>query len=156
LATGDTLDLSAYTVVATSNIGSRVLVESGSTDRETIERRTMQAGTQEMRPETFARFDLHAVFNKLDYLTLRRIGELHAQKSLELINSQAHDIRLDPRVVEYVQREGNSEKFGARLIQNAAMRTLGDVVSQAMLKNGGMRVAGVIQYDRRRNRCFLS
>ncbi len=34
-------------------------MESRSMDRETLERRTLQAGTSEMRPETYARFDLH-------------------------------------------------------------------------------------------------
>jgi ATP-dependent Clp protease ATP-binding subunit ClpA len=92
VATGETLDLSNYVVVATSNIGSRMLMESRSTDRETLVRRTIQAGTQEMRPETYARFDLHCVFNKLDYLTLNRIGELHVKKCLDLIRAQGHSI----------------------------------------------------------------
>jgi ATP-dependent Clp protease ATP-binding subunit ClpB len=52
LANGETLDLNNYVVVATTNIGSRMLMESRSTDRETLVRRTIQAGTQEMRPET--------------------------------------------------------------------------------------------------------
>ena len=38
VATGETLDLSNYIVVATSNIGSRMLMESRSTDRETLVR----------------------------------------------------------------------------------------------------------------------
>src|SRR5271166_583095 len=67
IATGETLDLSNYVVVATSNIGSRMLMESRSTDRETLIRRAIQAGTTEMRPETFARFDGQYVFAKLDY-----------------------------------------------------------------------------------------
>jgi hypothetical protein len=83
LANGETLDLTNYIVVATSNIGSRMLMESRSTDRETLVRRTLQAGTSEMRPETYARFDLHCVFNKLDYLTLKRIGQLFAKKYLQ-------------------------------------------------------------------------
>jgi ATP-dependent Clp protease ATP-binding subunit ClpB len=155
LATGETLDLSNYVVVATSNIGSRVLMESRSTDRETIVRRTTQAGTTEMRPETFARFDLNCVFNKLDYLTLRRIGQLHLDKCLDIINGQGHSIGIDPSVAEYVHREGYSEKFGARPMQNAAMRIIGDVVAAEMLKNGGRPVTGTIVYDRRTNRCFL-
>jgi ATP-dependent Clp protease ATP-binding subunit ClpA len=87
VATGETLDLSNYVVIATSNLGSRMLMESRSTDRETLVRRTIQAGTQEMRPETYARFDLHCVFNKLDYLTLNRIGQLHVEKCLDLIRA---------------------------------------------------------------------
>jgi len=82
LATGETLDLSNYIVIATSNIGSRMLMESRSSDRETLVRRTLAAGTNEMRPEIFARFDLHCVFNKLDYLTLKRIAELHVRQAL--------------------------------------------------------------------------
>src|SRR5215831_168038 len=120
LATGETLDLSNYVVVATSNIGSRMLMESRSSDRETLVRRTLAAGTNEMRPETFARFDLHCVFNKLDYLTLRRIGELHVHQALEIINAQGHCIECAGELVEHVQREGYSEKFGARPMQNAA------------------------------------
>src|SRR6516162_8265189 len=156
LATGETLDLSNYVAVATSNIGSRMLMESRSSDRETLVRRTLAAGTNEMRPETFARFDLHCVFNKLDYLTLKRIGQLHVRQALEIINGQGHRITCTPEVVEYVQREGYSEHFGARPMQKAAMRILGDVVGAEMLKNGGRPVSGTLGHDRKTNRCFLT
>jgi len=156
LATGETLDLSNYVVVATSNIGSRMLMESRSSDRETLVRRTLAAGTNEMRPETFARFDVHCVFNKLDYLTLKRIAELHVRQALEIINDQGHHMTCASEVVEYVQREGYSEHFGARPMQNAAMRILGDLVSTEMLKNGGCPVSGTLGHDRKTNRCFLT
>jgi ATP-dependent Clp protease ATP-binding subunit ClpB len=156
VATGQTLDLSNYVVVATSNIGSRMLMESRSSDRETLVRRTLAAGTNEMRPETFARFDLHCVFNKLDYLTLKRIAELHVHRALDIINTQGHHITCAPEVVEYVQREGYSEHFGARPMQNAAMRILGDVVSTEILKNGGSPVSGTLGHDRKTNNCFLT
>jgi ATP-dependent Clp protease ATP-binding subunit ClpB len=155
LATGETLDLSNYVVVATSNIGSRLLMESRSTDRETLVRRTIQAGTQEMRPETYARFDLHCVFNKLDYQTLNRIGQLHVDKTIGIINGQGHAIKCEPAVTEYVQREGYSERFGARPMQNAAMRVLGDAVADEILKNGGRPIRGTLRHDRKTNRCFL-
>jgi len=154
VATGETLDLSNYVVVATSNIGSRMLMESRSTDRETLVRRTIQAGTQEMRPETYARFDLHCVFNKLDYLTLNRIGQLHVDKCLDLIRAQGHSIKCQSSVVEYIQREGYSERFGARPMQNAAMRVLGSIIAGEMLKSDGHAVSGVVRYERRGNKCF--
>lgn len=156
LATGNTLDLSGYVVVATSNVGARVLMESRSTDRETLIRRTTQAGIQDFRPETFARFDLHCVYNKLDYMTLKRIAQLHVDKCQGIINAQEHLITVEPGVVEYVQREGYSERFGARPMQNAAMRILGDVIAAEMLKNGGQSVSGSITFDRRANKCGFS
>ncbi len=156
LANGETLDLTNYIVVATSNIGSRMLMESRSTDRETLVRRTLQAGTSEMRPETYARFDLHCVFNKLDYLTLKRIGQLHVDKCLALMNALGHAVECQPSVVEHVQREGYSERFGARPMQNAAMRIIGNLVSQEVLNNGGRPVKGILCHDPRANRCFLT
>jgi ATP-dependent Clp protease ATP-binding subunit ClpB len=73
LASGETLDLSNYIVAATTNIGSRLLMESRSTDRGTIVRRTLQAATQDLRPVTYARFDLHCVFSKLGYGVPRKL-----------------------------------------------------------------------------------
>ena len=155
LATAETLDLGNYVVVATTNIGSRLLMESRSTDRETLVRRTLQAGTQDLRPETYARFDLHCVFNKLGYEVLKEIAAVHLDKTLDLVNSQGHSISCELGVLEHVQREGYSEKFGARPMQNAAMRIIGNVVAAAMLDDGAHRVAGSIAYDPRLNRCFL-
>jgi ATP-dependent Clp protease ATP-binding subunit ClpC len=131
-------------------------MESTSTDRETLVRRTMQAGTTEMRPETIARFERHVVFNKLGYEELRKIGQLHVSKCLELINAKGHQITIGSGVVEYVQREGFSEQFGARPMQNAAMQVIRAVVSREMLRNGGRPVSGLLEYDRRQNRCFLA
>jgi ATP-dependent Clp protease ATP-binding subunit ClpC len=109
-------------------------MESRSTARETLVRRTLHAGTQDLRPETFARFDLHAVFNKLDYQTLKRIGELHLRQCLEIINLQGHAVGYQDGVLEFIQREGYSEEFGARPMQNAAMRIVGDVLADHMLQ----------------------
>ena len=130
-------------------------MESRSTDRETLVGRTLHAATQDMRPETFARFDLHCVFNKLDYLALKRIAELHVRQALEMINSQGHHVTYATDVVEYVQREGYSEHFGARPMQNAAMRILGGLVAEQMLSDEGRRVKGSLCYNRRTNECFL-
>jgi ATP-dependent Clp protease ATP-binding subunit ClpA len=147
LASGETLDLRNFVVVATTNIGSRMLMESRSQDRETLVRRTLAAARSEMRPETFARFDLHCVFNKLDYATLRRVAELHVRKVLEIINSQGHCIRCAREVVEHVRREGYSEHFGARPMEAAAMRVLGQVVAERMLSGCARPVRGEIGFD---------
>jgi ATP-dependent Clp protease ATP-binding subunit ClpA len=152
---GTTLDLSNYVVIATTNIGSRVLMDSKSTDRETIVTRTTQSVAYEMRPETFARFDLHCVFNKLQWKTLNQIASLHLYKAQQILKAQGHELEVNGNVIQAVCKEGYSEKFGARPMQNAAMRVLGDLVSAEMLKNGGQPVSGKISYDRRQNLCAL-
>ena len=155
LANGDTLDLRKYVIVATSNIGSRMLMESKTTDREALVTRTERAGAQEMRPETFGRFDLRCVFNKLNYETLKKIGQFHTDRCLGIINGNGHELSYAPGVVEHIQQQGYSEQFGARPMLNAAMRVLAGPVSEEMIANGGRPVRGIIKHDRRSNKCSL-
>ena len=82
------MDLRGFVIVATSNMGSRVLMESRSTERETLVRRTYLPRWTKMRPKIYRRFQLKCVFNKLDYETLKRVAQLHLDRSLTVINSQ--------------------------------------------------------------------
>ncbi|MBV8228288.1 MAG: ATP-dependent Clp protease ATP-binding subunit [Verrucomicrobia bacterium] len=155
LANGETLNLTRFMVFVTSNIGAQVLMGSRSTDRETIVMRTETSLQADMRPEIVARFDLIASFNKLSYQDLMRIAELHMEKALAKINVRGHQVTVGDGVLGFIQRQGYSEKFGARPVRKAAMRVLGGTVKKAMLANGGGPVCGVLQYDRRANRCFI-
>jgi ATP-dependent Clp protease ATP-binding subunit ClpA len=155
LASGESLDLRGFVVVATSNMGSRVLMESRSTERETLVRRTSRAALDLMRPEIYRRFQLKCVFNKLDFETLKRVAQLHLHKSLMLINAQGHRVECGSGVLEHVQRSGYTEQFGAGPIEEAALEILGDVVAKELLRNGARPVHGIIGYDRHTNKCVL-
>jgi ATP-dependent Clp protease ATP-binding subunit ClpA len=58
-------------------------------------------------------------------------------------------------VLEYVLREGWSPEFGARPLQQAALRALGSAIVPRLLAGEGRTVRGRIEYDRRKNRCEL-
>jgi ATP-dependent Clp protease ATP-binding subunit ClpA len=154
-AAGRTLDLRGYVVIATSNIGSEMLMESRTRDRETLVRRTVQAATQDMRPEIYARFDAVCVFNRLSDEVLEEIAKLHLERCLEIVRALGHEINLSAGVLEYVLREGWSPEFGARPLQQAALRALGSAIVPRLLEGEGRRVTGRIEYDRRKNRCEL-
>jgi ATP-dependent Clp protease ATP-binding subunit ClpC len=154
-AAGRTLDLRGYVVIATSNIGSEMLMESRTRDRETLVRRTVQAATQDMRPEIYARFDAVCVFNRLSDEVLEEIAKLQLERCLEIVRALGHDITLSAGVLEYVLREGWSPEFGARPLQQAALRALGSAIVPRLLEGEGRTVRGRIEYDRRKNRCEL-
>jgi ATP-dependent Clp protease ATP-binding subunit ClpB len=156
LANGESLNLRRFVIIATSNMGSRVLMESRSTDRETVVRRTLRAAMDMMRPEIYRRFQLKCVFNKLDFETLGAIAELHVKKSLAIIGAQGHRISCGSGILEHVQRSGYTEEFGAGPIEEAALEILGDVVAQELLSNGARPVRGTIAYDAKANKCFLT
>ena len=154
-AAGRTLDLREYVVIATSNIGAEMLMESRTRDRETLVRRTVQAATQDMRPEIYARFDEVCVFNRLSEEVLREVAKLHLDRTLQIVRSQGHDITVSPGVLDYVVAQGWSPEFGARPLQRAALRAVSGVIVPRMLEGEGRPVRGHIEYDRRRNCCEL-
>ena len=73
LANGETLDLRNYVIVATSNIGSRMLMESKTTDRETLVTRTEPAGAQEINVAHAATSKEHFLL-RLSCLIIPRTG----------------------------------------------------------------------------------
>ena len=119
-------------------------------------RRTVQAATQDMRPEIYARFDAVCVFNRLSDEVLEEIAKLHLERCLEIVRALGHEITLSAGVLEYVLREGWSPEFGARPLQQAALRALGNAIVPRLLEGEGRTVRGRIEYDRRKNRCELT
>ena len=85
----------------------------------------------------------------------KKIGQLHTDKCIGIINGKGHELSYAPGVVEYIQEKGYSEHFGARPMLNAAMCVLGDPVAEQMLINGGRPVRGIIKHDRRSKKCSL-
>jgi ATP-dependent Clp protease ATP-binding subunit ClpA len=72
------------------------------------------------------------------------------------VRDLGHDITVGPNVLEYILREGWSEQFGARPLQEAALDDLGDAIVARFLADKGQPVRGTIEYDRRRNQCDLA
>jgi ATP-dependent Clp protease ATP-binding subunit ClpA len=79
-------------IVATSNIGSPLLVGSKTNVRETLVRRVIQEARDQMRPEIFDRFDRVLVFNRLSYEVQIEVGRLHLQWEIEAQARRGHKV----------------------------------------------------------------
>jgi ATP-dependent Clp protease ATP-binding subunit ClpC len=156
LASGETLDFRRYIVIATSNLGSRILLESKTLNRAYLVRRTLQAVQDFLRPEIYRRFEAKVVFNRLSFEALCRIADLHLAKTLERAGRDGHRLTAGPGVAGHIRRVGYSEEYGAGPMEQAALDVVGGVIKDARFSNGGRPVAGVVTYDRKTNRCFLS
>jgi ATP-dependent Clp protease ATP-binding subunit ClpB len=154
-AGGRTLDLNGFLVIATSNIGSSMLVGSRTKDRDSIVKRVMSVAIQDMRPEIFNRFSLVCVFNKLTDEDLHSIGDLHLNRIVGDLRQRGHQLKLHPTVVDYVFAEGATAEFGARPIEQAALKAIGDAIVPKMLSSGGRPVSGMVCYDRHKHKCYL-
>ena len=92
MASGETLDLSGFYVVFTSNIASAEIVGLQHSSFSTMERHVLGHAQQSMRPELYARITEKLVFNKLTYDVQLEIARLLLAQELEFLRAKGHCI----------------------------------------------------------------
>lgn len=139
LATGETLDLTGFYVVFTSNIGSREVMGMASPPFSSVKRTVLSRATQQLRPELFGRITEKVVFARLDYATQRAICEQMIAAECERLRHLGHDVTLSPPAVEFLVREGHHKALGARPMRGAVERHIQDAVAADLLigRTGG-------------------
>jgi ATP-dependent Clp protease ATP-binding subunit ClpA len=155
LGSGRVLNLEKFYVVATSNIGSPLLVGSKTNVRETLVRRVIQEARDQMRPEIFDRFDRVLVFNRLSYDVQIEVGRLHLQWEIEAQQRRGHKVtECDTEALKAIVRNGYSEKQGARRIRNAAREAVQEAVREALLSD--RETSGRLEYDGHSKSFFIN
>lgn len=143
LATGETLNLTGFYVVLTSNIGSAEVMRMVSAPFATVERTVLMRVGQQLRPELFVRVTEKIVFARLGYPTQREICEQLIADEGERLRGLGHAIEVGPDAVEFLIRDGYHKTLGARPMRGAVERHLQDAVADSVLagKSGSGRVA---------------
>jgi ATP-dependent Clp protease ATP-binding subunit ClpB len=133
LATGETLNLTGFYVVLTSNIGSAEVMRMVSAPFATVERTVLMRVGQQLRPELFVRVTEKIVFARLGYPTQREICEQLIADEGERLRGLGHAIEVGPDAVEFLIREGYHKTLGARPMRGAVERHLQDAVAHSVL-----------------------
>ena len=143
LATGETLNLTGFYVVLTSNIGSAEVMRMVSAPFATVERTVLMRVGQQLRPELFVRVTEKIVFARLGYPTQREICEQLIADEGERLRGLGNAIEVGPDAVEFLIREGYHKTLGARPMRGAVERHLQDAVAHSILagESGSGRVA---------------
>lgn len=154
LATGETLDLTGFYVVFTSNIGSREVMGMASPPFSSVKRTVLTRAAQQLRPELFGRITEKVVFARLDYATQRTICEQLIAGECDRLGQLGHRIVASPPVVEFLVREGHHKTLGARPMRGAVERFLQDAVAADLLL--GRTGTGTLMVHAQRDRLTLS
>lgn len=143
MANGETLDLSGFYVVFTSNIGSAETVDLEYTSYTTMERYILTCAQQEMRPELFARIGEKLVFNRLDYDTQLEIAEVLLAREVAFLHQSGHTLVADESVLPFLVNRGFHPRLGARPMRDAIEKAVGDAVAASLLagNNGSGRLS---------------
>lgn len=133
LATGETLDLSGYYIVCTSNIGSSESMRMESAPFASVERTVLMRVREQLRPELIGRIGEIAVFARLAYSTQRTICESMIEVEVARLRALSYDLKIDSSVVEFLIREGYHRTLGARPMRAAVERHLQNAIAAHLL-----------------------
>jgi ATP-dependent Clp protease ATP-binding subunit ClpB len=145
VATGETLDLSGFYVVMTSNIGSAELMSLQHSSDATLERHVLTRAQQALRPELFARINEKLVFHRLSYDRQLEIAEKFLSRELHFLATRGYELRIDSSVLAFLVRKGFHPKLGARPMRDAVEKFVGDAVAADLMRGG--RGAGSLCVD---------
>ena len=136
IATGETLDLSGFYIVMTSNIGSAELMSLQHSAESTLERHVLSRAQQSLRPEIFARVTEKLVFHRLSYEHQLEIATKFLDKEIKFLSERGCKLRAAESVLPFLVRKGFHPKLGARPMRDATEKLVGDAVAGALLENG--------------------
>jgi ATP-dependent Clp protease ATP-binding subunit ClpB len=133
LATGETLDLTGFYVVFTSNIGSREVMGMASPPFSSVKRTVLSRAAQQLRPELYGRITEKVVFARLDYATQRAVCEQMIAAETRRLEALGHAIEVSPTALEFLIREGYHKTLGARPMRGVVERFLQEALASAVL-----------------------
>jgi ATP-dependent Clp protease ATP-binding subunit ClpB len=136
MASGETLNLSGFYVVLTSNIASAEIVGLQHSSFATMERHVLGHAQQSMRPELYARITEKLVFSKLTYDVQLDIAQLLLAQELDFMRGNGHELMADPSVLPFLVRRGFHPRLGARPMRDAVEKSIGDAVARELLTGG--------------------
>ena len=133
---GETLDLSGFYVVFTSNLASSEVLELEHSTFATMERHVLARAQQHLRPELYARIGEKLVFAKLTYEVQLQIAADFLAREVAFLGSRGQRLEVGAEVLPFLVRKGFHPKLGARPIRDATERHLGEAVVRDLLRGG--------------------
>ena len=145
MANGETLDLSGFYIVFTSNIAAAEMLELQHSSFATMERHVLARAQQTMRPELFARINEKLVFQRLSYDVQLEIARLLLDAELEFLRAAGHALSVDESVLPFLVQRGYHPRLGARPMRDTVEKLIGDAVAAQLLAGGSAN--GQLKYD---------
>jgi len=147
MANGETLDLSGFYVVFTSNIAGAEMLELQHSSFATMERHVLVRAQQAMRPELYARISEKIVFQKLTYDVQLEIAHILLAQEVEFLGAKGHRIEPAENVLPFLVRRGFHPRLGARPMRDVVEKVVGDAVSADVLAGGSGSGKLVVQEE---------
>ena len=147
LANGETLDLSNFYVVLTSNLGAADVMQLQHAPLATMERHVLTKAQRSFRPELFARITEKLVFGRLSYDVQLEIAQQILANELEFLAEKGLVVSCSPAVLPFLVQRGCHPRLGARPMRDAVEKHVGDAASNACLEKSVTGSAELIVHE---------
>jgi ATP-dependent Clp protease ATP-binding subunit ClpB len=146
MASGETLDLSGFYLVFTSNLAAAEILNLQHSSFTTMERHVLAKAQQTLRPELYARITEKLVFKRLNYDVQMEIARLHIGRELSFLESKGFNLTVDHAVVSFLMQRGFHSRLGARPLRDTIEKYLRGAVADALLAGATSRRLEFIVY----------
>jgi ATP-dependent Clp protease ATP-binding subunit ClpA len=133
MASGETLDLSGFYIVFTSNIAAAEIINLQHSSFATMERHVLAKAQRTLRPELYARITEKLVFNRLSYDVQMEIARLHIGRELSFLQRKGFNLTVGHAVVSFLMQRGFHPRLGARPLRDTIEKYLRGAVADALL-----------------------
>src|SRR5256886_2295410 len=133
MASGETLDLSGFYIVFTSNIAAAEIINLQHSSFATMKRHVLAKAQRTLRPELYARITEKLVFNRLNYDVQMEIARLHIARELSFLRDKGFHLTAGHAVVSFLMQRGFHPRLGARPLRDTVERHLRGAVADATL-----------------------
>ncbi|MBW2109345.1 MAG: ATP-dependent chaperone ClpB [Deltaproteobacteria bacterium] len=144
---GRTVDFKNTIIIMTSNVGSHWIQELSGRDRETMEKRVMEALQASFKPEFLNRIDDIMIFQNLTAEDLSAIVDIQLRDVQRRLDEQYITLELSQEAKALLAREGFDPAYGARPLKRAIQKHIENPLAMEMLqgrfKEGDHIVAAV-------------
>ncbi|MDY0220993.1 MAG: ATP-dependent chaperone ClpB [Desulfobacterium sp.] len=128
---GRTVDFTNTILIMTSNVGSRMIQESGGKE---IDDRISQALSQTFKPEFLNRIDEIIVFHGLELDHIKTIADLQIKNLNQRLEEKKIVITLDEEAKRFIAEKGFDPVFGARPLKRVIQQEIENPLSLEILK----------------------
>jgi ATP-dependent Clp protease ATP-binding subunit ClpB len=133
MASGETLDLSGFYIVFTSNIAAAEIINLQHSSFATMERHVLAKAQRTLRPELYARITEKLVFKRLSYDIQMEIARLHIGRELSFLRNKGFEITIGKEVFSFLMQRGFHPRLGARPLRDTIEKHLRGAVANALL-----------------------
>jgi len=138
---GRTVDFTNTILIMTSNVGSRLIQESGG---KGIEKKVNEALAQAFKPEFLNRIDETIIFHGLEPWHIKTIANIQIMDLNKRLESKKLVIFLDDAAKEFIAGAGYDPVFGARPLKRVIQQQIENPLSMELLKGNIMEGDNVV------------